>query len=207
MPRPRTYDSAQLLETAMEAFWAKGYERTSIDDLVRHTGVNRASLYCAYPDKRALFVAGIRHYLETVTEDNIRRLRSGRPAARAVRQFFTTLIEAPAQRARKGCLLTNSAVEFGVSDEEVRRLIRAALRRVEQALRERLEEARAEGDLAGDVEPRALARLLVTLLQGVRVMLKSGVERAIVRDALLTALKPLGTSRRIREDSGHRGKG
>ena len=195
MPRPRTYDSAQLLESAMEAFWAHGYERTSVDDLVRRTGVNRASLYAAYPDKRSLFLAGIRHYLDTVTEDNIWRLRSDEPAGRAVRRFFLGLTAMPEARARKGCLLTNSAVEFGVSDDEVQRLIRAAFRRVEQVLRERLEEAQAAGELAPGTEPRALARLLVTLLQGVRVMLRNGVERAVVRDALTTALAPIRESR------------
>ncbi len=175
----------------METFWSQGYDRTSIEDLVGRTGVNRASLYGAYPDKRALFIAGIRRYLDLVVEGNIRRLLGVEPAGEAVRQFFLKLVEAPIERIRSGCLLTNSAVEVGLEDKEIAALIRGAFRRVEQAICERLVEAQKANHLVEGVQPRALARLLITVLQGVRVMSRVGVDRATMRDAVTSALSAI----------------
>lgn len=179
----------------MQAFWVRGYDGTSIEDLVGRTGVNRASLYGAYSDKRALFVAGIRRYLDRVVEDNIRRLREVEPAGEAVRQFFLALVEAPAERMRRGCLLTNSAVELGAQDAEVAALVRGAFRRVEQALCDRLTEAQSVNHLAEGVQPKVLARLLIAVLQGIRVMARVGVDRETMRNAVAGALVHIRTSR------------
>jgi TetR/AcrR family transcriptional regulator, transcriptional repressor for nem operon len=194
LPRPRSYDETELLQRAMEAFWAQGCARTSIDDLVGRTGINRASLYAAYPDKRTLFLAGIRRYLDLVVETNVRRLIEVEPAAEAVRQFFLNLVEAPVDRIRRGCLLTNSAVEFGLEDAELAALVRKAFRRVERVLYERLVEAQKANQLAEGVQPKVLARLLITVLQGIRVMARVGVDRQIMRDAVAGALAGIRTT-------------
>jgi len=191
LPRPKVYDEMALLDCAMETFWIRGYDRTSIQELVGQTGVNRASLYGAYSDKRTLFIAGIRRYLDLVVEDNVRRLHAAEPAGEAVRQFFLKLVEAPAERMRRGCLLTNSAVEIGLEDEEVAALIRGAFDRVEQAICDRLTEAQRANQLAEGVKPRALARHLVAVLQGIRVMARVGVDRNVMRQAVGSALFPI----------------
>src|SRR5258708_31949900 len=118
----------------MVSFWDQGYTSTIVHDLVGHTGFIRASLYVAYPDKRTLFLAGIRRYLDLMVETNVRRLIEVEPAAEAVRQFFLNLVETPIDRIRRGCLLTNSAVEFGLEDAELAAPIRKAFRRVERVL-------------------------------------------------------------------------
>lgn len=188
MPRAKAYDETALLDRAMEAFWARGFDRTSIEDLVGRTGVNRASLYAAYPDKRALFIAGLRRYLDLIVEGNVRRLTEVEPASEAVRRFFLQLVEAPIDRLRRGCLLTSSAIELGESDPEVASLIRGAFRRVEDAIFRRLVQAQRADQLAEDADPRTLARLLVTVLQGIRVMARVGVDREAMRQAVSGAL-------------------
>lgn len=185
------YDDVALLDQAMETFWARGRDRTSVEDLVRRTGVNRASLYCAYSGKRALFLAAIRRYLDLVVENNVRRLLEIDPAGDAVRQFFLKLVEAPAERIRMGCLLTNTAVEVGLGDREIAALIRRAFRRVEQAICARLVEAQKANHLVEGVQPKVLARLLITVLQGVRVMARVGVDRGTMRDAVTSALSAI----------------
>lgn len=195
MPRAKAYDEVVLLDRAMETFWSQGYGRTSIEDLVGRTGVNRASLYGVYPDKHALFVGGIRRYLDQVVENNIRHLLEVEPAGESVRQLFLKLVEAPIEQLRRGCLLTNSAVEFGMKDPEVAALVRKAYRRVERALSDRLVEAQAAGQLAKGVQPKALARLLLAVLQGVRVMARVGTDRAVMRDAVTNALTAIKTKR------------
>jgi TetR/AcrR family transcriptional repressor of nem operon len=184
------------------AFWARGFAATSVDDLVGRTGVNRASLYAAYPDKRRLFLASLRHYLETVTGAGLRRLAEGERASAAVRRFLRGIAaQRAASSTRPGCLLTNTAVELGDRDGEVVALVRGALRRVEGALRARLEEARAQGDLHPGADPRRLARQLLVLVQGIRVMSRLGGEEKVVRDAVESALAPLGRGPATGENS------
>lgn len=188
MPRPKAYNETKLLDQAMNAFWARGYDRTSIQDLVGCTGVNRASLYDAYPDKRTLFIAGVRRYLDLVVEDNVRRLYAVEPGGEAVRQFFLKFVEAPAERMRRGCLLTNSAVEIGLEDEEIAALIRGAFARFEQAICDRLTQAQRAHQLPEGADPRALARHLFAVLQGMRVMARVGVDQDLMRQVVNSAL-------------------
>lgn len=199
MPRSREFDEGALLEDAMETFWRQGFDRTSVENLVERTGVHRASLYSIYPDKRALFVAGIKRYLDVVVGDNLRRLNEYDSPGEAVRRFFLGLADAPIERLRRGCLLTNTATEIGLEDPEVAALIRSAFARMERALSERLAEARDLGQLAAGVQPRVLARLLMTVLQGIRVMSRVGVERKLLREAVngaLSAIRPAASARR-----------
>ena len=191
MPRSREYDHHELLNEATSAFWANGFARTTMDDIVKRTGVNRASLYAAYPDKRALFLAALQHYLETVTVKNLHHLERGANAGKSIRSFFLRLITEPAPTgySASGCLLTNTAVELGSAEEDVAVLVRQAFSRVEDALRRRLTEARAQGDLSSDVDPEKLAKHLLVLIQGVRVMSRLGVDKFFLKQAVESALQ------------------
>jgi TetR/AcrR family transcriptional regulator, transcriptional repressor for nem operon len=197
MGRPREYDEAALVSHAMHAFWSRGYRGMSIDELVSKTGVSRASLYNAYPDKRGLFIESLKRYLDEIVHDNVRRLYAVEPAGEAVRQFLLKLVEAPLARLRRGCLLTNTAVELGIKDKQAAALIRQAFERVEDALHQRLVEAKKAGNLAGNMQPRSYARQLMTVLQGIRVMARVGVERDILKDAVRAALSPLDSGRKL----------
>lgn len=193
MPRSREYDHHELLTEATSAFWANGFARTTMNDIVKRTGVNRASLYAAYPDKRALFLASLQHYLETVTSNNLHHLERGEKASESIRSFFLRLISEPAPEgySASGCLLTNTAVELGGAEEDVAALVRQAFSRVEEALRRRLTEARTQGDLSPDVEPEKLAKHLLVLIQGVRVMSRLGVEKRLLKQAVESALQQI----------------
>ena len=193
MPRAREYNHHELLTEAVSAFWANGFARTTMGDIVKRTGVNRASLYAAYPDKRALFLASLQHYLETVTLKNLHHLERGGKAGESIRGFFFRLISEPAPEGSSalGCLLTNTAVELGGAEEDVAVLVRQAFSRVEEALRRRLTEARTQGDLSQDVDPEQLAKHLLVLVQGVRVMSRLGVDRRFLKQAVEFALRPI----------------
>jgi TetR/AcrR family transcriptional regulator, transcriptional repressor for nem operon len=191
MPRSREYDHNKLLTEAMSAFWTNGFARTTMDDIVKRTGVNRASLYAAYPDKRELFLAALQHYLETVTSKNLHKLEHDTNAAESIRSFLRHLIKQPASAvySATGCLLTNTAIELGDSEEDVAVLVRKAFARVEDALRRRLTEARDQGDLSADADPEQLAKHLLVLIQGIRVMSRLGVEQRFLKQAVESALK------------------
>jgi TetR/AcrR family transcriptional repressor of nem operon len=193
MPRTREYDHHALLTEATSAFWANGYVRTTMNDIVKRTGVNRASLYAAYPDKRALFLAALQHYLETVTAKNLHQLERGANAGKSIRGFFFRLITElePAGYSASGCLLTNTAIELGGTEKDVAALIRKAFSRVQEVLCRRLIEARTLGDLSPDVDPEKFAKQLLVLIQGVRVMSRLGVDKRLLKQAVDSALRPL----------------
>ena len=198
MARPCAYDRDEMLRKATALFWERGFSNTSVDDIVQATGVNRSSLYTAFADKNALFLASLEHYFETVTRAKLERLAHGDSAATAIRRFLRDIAdERPAANApAHGCLLTNTAVELGAGQEKVAALVRKALARLEEALAARLEVARQQGDLAADTEPRQFARQLVAFVQGLRVMTRLGVESRVLRDAVRSTLAPLQQGKR-----------
>jgi TetR/AcrR family transcriptional repressor of nem operon len=193
MPRPCAYDRDDLLRCATALFWERGFAGTSIDDVVRATGVSRSSLYAAFPDKSALFLATLEHYLDTVTRAKLERLAQGGRAALAIKGFLLDIAdERPSANVpAHGCLLTNTAVEIGAGEAQIAELVRKAFARLERALAARLCEARQQGDLSADTDPKQFARQLVTLVQGLRVMTRLGMEPRVARDAARSALAPL----------------
>jgi len=193
MARPCAYDRDDLLRCATALFWERGFAGTSVDDVVRATGVSRSSLYAAFPDKSALFLAALEHYLDTVTSAKLERLAQGGSAALAIQRFLLDIAnERPSANApAHGCLLTNTAVEIGTSEETIAELVRKALARLERALSARLEEAHQQGDLGADTDLKQFARQLVALIQGLRVMTRLGMEPRVARDAVRSALAPL----------------
>jgi TetR/AcrR family transcriptional repressor of nem operon len=193
MARPCTYDRDDLLRCATALFWKRGFAGTSVDDVVRATGVSRSSLYAAFPDKSALFLAALEHYLDTVTRTNLERLAQGGKAALAIQRFLLGIADErlSANAPAHGCLLTNTAVEIGASEETIAELARKAFTRLERALTARLDEARQQGDLSADTDPKQFARQLVALIQGLRVITRLGMEPRMARDAVRSALAPL----------------
>ena len=182
MARPCAYDREELLRCAV-LFWRRGFSGTSVDDVVRATGVSRSSLYLAFPDKSALFLAALEHYLERVTRARLERLAQGDDAARAIRKFLLEIAEEPrdGNAPAHGCLLTNTAVELGTGDTRVAETVRKALARLERGLAARLEDARRQGVLSAGADPTQFARLLVALVQGLRVMSRLGTEPRLAR--------------------------
>ena len=107
MSRPCAYDRDEMLCRATALFWERGFSNTSVDDIVQATGVNRSSLYTAFADKNALFLASLEHYLETVTRAKLEGLARGESAATAIRRFLRDIAhERPTANApAHGCLL------------------------------------------------------------------------------------------------------
>ncbi len=189
----------------MSLFWARGFADVSIDEIVVAAGVSRSSLYASFPDKTAMFIAALEHYLATVTKANLERLQRGHNAARAIRHFFLQLANQrpkPENRAH-GCLLTNTAAELGCEHAAVADLVSKAFCRMEQTLALRLQEARQQGDLAMHIDIGRFARQLVALIQGLRVMSRLGVSDQVLRDAIQSALTPLGAGQNTKRRNKH----
>src|ERR1700742_2407337 len=121
MPRPRKFDEATALDAAIECFWRRGYEATSLRDLTASMGLTAPSLYNAFGGKQELFSRALERYLDRTTRDRLRRLEQSLAPKAALRRFFDEIIERSIRdRQRKGCFLINSALEIAPHDAECR---------------------------------------------------------------------------------------
>jgi TetR/AcrR family transcriptional repressor of nem operon len=193
MGRPRSYVPADVLSAAVRAFRQHGYAGASLDVLSRATGLRRGSLYVAYRDKRALFLAALGEYTAATVGHVERTLAAAADPVAGVTEALRRVARVAVDgEGRHGCLLTNTAAELAGRDPEIQAVVAAAFGRLETAYAAALERARAAGRLAPDADPRTLARLCVAVVQGLRVLGKGGAseeELQEVVDGVLGALR------------------
>jgi TetR/AcrR family transcriptional repressor of nem operon len=190
--RRKEFDREEVLERAMQAFWCKGYEATSVQDLLDEMGIHRGSFYDTFGDKRSLFLAAIDRYNEAF----LSRLRAGLDVPGSAKQAIARTIEDLAERAaadaqRKGCLMTNSAVELAPHDGEAAARVEACLHEMESVFYKALQRAKRQGELNGRHNLRALARFMVSNYQGMRVVSKIHPDRSALRDIVKVAISAL----------------
>jgi TetR/AcrR family transcriptional repressor of nem operon len=183
--RTKEFDPDVALHAAMDLFWRKGYEATSMQDLVDHLGLGRGSIYATFGSKHELFLLALDRYAERFDGRTLDLLSRSGPALPAVREFVRVFLSEALTDSR-GCLVTNTAVECP-RDQPVARRVEFSWNGLETALASALTRARTQGELAADKDPRALARFLVTFVQGLRVVARVPDERRM-RDAVDQAL-------------------
>lgn len=187
--RPREFDPDLALDAAMRVFWERGYEATSMSDLVTATGLNRASLYAAFGDKEALFLSVLTRYGETFTARPISALAEFDDPFDAVSHFLSRTAEHLTDaRLPRGCLFANAIAEGGGSSDLIGRAVADGAARLETALYEVLRAGQSRGRLARDADARALARFYAGVAQGMALIAKVSADPSFVRDIATTAM-------------------
>lgn len=189
MARTKEFDPDAALQAALELFWERGYEATSVADLVAHLGVGRASLYATFGGKHELYLRALDRYGELTDPTLLTGLSQPGPVLPAVRALVERFAcEAGGEGGRRGCFVVNAAVELAPHDPAATRRVQASWDYLEAALTSALLRAQAQGELSEGKDPRALARCLLVLMQGLRVMGKAATEPERLRDAAAQAL-------------------
>jgi TetR/AcrR family transcriptional repressor of nem operon len=189
MARPREFDEVTALEAAIECFWQRGYEATSVRDLAVKMGLSAPSLYNAYGDKHALFVQALEHYLDHSTRARIKRLENSLQPKQAVRHFIEEIIARSVNdRERRGCFLINSALEVAPHDRKLGALIADRLGEIEAFFYRSIKAAQAEGEVPKERAAKDVARLLLGVLLGIRVLARTKPERALLEGVARPAL-------------------
>jgi AcrR family transcriptional regulator len=175
--RPREFDTEIALDRAMELFWRKGYEGTSLSDLTETLGITRPSLYAAFGNKETLFRTVLKRYEANVVTYRPAALNA--PTAKAVAQ---ELLEGAAnlfgdKSKPAGCLGVQGALACSDEADQIRRELIANRTAGEHAIRERLKRAKAEGDLPAESNPASLARYLSAVIYGMAVLAAGGASR------------------------------
>lgn len=188
MPREKAFDADQALARAMEAFWARGYEATSMRDLVDCMGVNRGSLYATFGDKRNLFLLALRRYDAMHRRHWLRNLAEERGPKDAILAVFQGAVDAVVNGgSRDGCLLVNTAVERSAHDEEIEGIIARSFKEIQTFFRDMLRKAQTAGEIPETVDCCERADALLALLLGLRVLVRSRPERGLLRSVFRQA--------------------
>ncbi|EME98077.1 TetR/AcrR family transcriptional regulator [Streptomyces mobaraensis NBRC 13819 = DSM 40847] len=172
MARTREFDTEAAVGRAMELFWTRGYEATSVRDLTRHLGIGQGSLYAAFGDKDGLYRAALEHYRSTFAAAALSGLEEGADARSAIRALLVERIRIAVEHGGRGCLLVNAVTERLPEDRPTRRVVRDVLAANQEALADLLRAAAERGEISARHDAYTLAGFLVTFLNGLLVSSK-----------------------------------
>jgi TetR/AcrR family transcriptional regulator, transcriptional repressor for nem operon len=181
MARPREFNETAVLNAAIQCFWNKGYDATSVRDLAQRMGITSASLYNTFGEKRSLYRAALDQYVGESFGDRMARLEGHLPPRLALGAFFEEIIERSlSDKQRKGCMLINSAVEVAPHDPEIGRVVADVLVQVEAFFRRCVDAGQRNGTIATMQSADDLARLLLGVLLGIRVLARTRPKRELL---------------------------
>jgi TetR/AcrR family transcriptional repressor of nem operon len=190
--RPREFDIDEAVADAIEVFRARGYHGTSVQDLTEGTGLARGSLYKAFRDKRSLFLAALDHYTAAALQRVGDTLAEPGSARAAIRETLMGYARRAAEgQGRQGCLITAAAMEMMPGDAEVGALITRMFRRMQDLFAAAVIRGQTAGEIPRDYDERAIARLLLCTVQGLRVLGKTGPSERELAELVDIAMRAL----------------
>ena len=200
--RPRKAEPEVALTAAMNAFWSRGYEATSMSDLTAATGLHKASLYQTFGDKHALFVSALKLYFDKTTAAQSDSHNGETNPLNVLRNSVTTTIEQFAEG--KGCLAVNSLIEVAPFDAEIDKILKQFRQRLDRKLMRLVDAAKATGQVLATVDSRDAVRLITVFMHGLSANMASGMSAAKARTLLheqLDLVLAIGKSAKS-QDSG-----
>ncbi|WP_313237939.1 TetR/AcrR family transcriptional regulator [Delftia acidovorans] len=193
--RPREFDRDQALERAMLAFWRRGYEGTSMADLVQALGIASARIYAAFGSKQDLFREAVQRY-EAGDGGFADRAMAQEPRVRdALARVLRDAVATYTDDAHPlGCMVVTAATNCAEENEAVAAWLAEHRRQRTQSLIDRLQRALDEGELRAGTDVQALGDFYATQLHGISVQARDGVPRERLLAAVQTALLLLETA-------------
>ena len=171
MPWEKTFNESDVIEQVMQVFWKKGYSATSISDLTEATGIKRGSLYNAFQSKDGLFIKSLLKYENEQRRAWMTQAEEQEDAKAAILDFFDDGVKSSLNDPeRKGCLLINTAVDFSIHNEEVKKVVTIGVKEATQFFERLIRRGQESGQIPAGIDPRSTAKALFALLIGIRVM-------------------------------------
>lgn len=190
--RPLEFDPDIALDAAMHQFWAKGYESTSMQDLLATMNLSKSSLYQAFGGKQQLFRQCMQRYADQFSQ----QLRDGLAKSASGRQFIEDFLDSvlddiSGESLPRGCLVMNTASEFAQGQPEIARDVAQSIERFRGVLRSAVERAQREGDIPTERDAQILANYLVSSMSGLKTQAKAGADAATLKGIISLVLKAL----------------
>ncbi|MBG9453706.1 TetR family transcriptional regulator [Lysinibacillus sphaericus] len=191
MGRSKEFDKEHVLHKAMLVFWEKGYDATSIPDLLEAMALSRSSLYETFTDKQTLYIEAIQQYKKF--NQNKRNLLVNAPSAKVgIRQYFDQHISSAFDDdLPKGCLITKASIGLDSPDEQLSKLIRDSFEELEQSFYELLSKGQQTGEIDAQKDIKALSHLLLNLNHSIKVVSKVKNNKKIIYDMMNTVIEML----------------
>jgi TetR/AcrR family transcriptional regulator, transcriptional repressor for nem operon len=197
MPRHKEFDPENCLDRVMHLFWEKGYQNTSMDDLVQRSGVQRYGLYETFGGKQELFQRSLDWYLSTIISQRLAMFEGNgsEPSLAAIEQFFEQFIDdLDDPSSSLGCLICNTAIEVASHNEIVISRVQQYLERLRRAFARALKRAKQNGEVAESTDLAQMTEFLVGSVLGLTTYARSPVPREDVKAyirGILVMLKQL----------------
>jgi TetR/AcrR family transcriptional repressor of nem operon len=192
MARQKEFDRDEVLHKAMEVFWARGYEGTSIQDLVKHMGINRQSIYDTFGDKHSLFLQALDCYREIQSQKVFEILDRPGSVKRNLRLLFQEVVDkALLEEGRRGCFVGNAISELAGRCKETAARTCNSVASAERTFQRALQRGKEQGELPAVRDTRAVARFLYSSLQGLLLLAKATRDRQLLNDVVKVTLSVL----------------
>jgi TetR/AcrR family transcriptional repressor of nem operon len=194
MARPREFEINDALEKAMEAFWAKGYDATSMVDLMKVMNLNKGSIYAAFGNKHALFTKALTQYTDT-TYARIKNIFSSTEAPNeAIKIFFDKMLveqSIPTDKVKTGTLMVNSIIELAPHDESAKIILNRQVKRLEAIFSKAIGKGQETGVFRNDTNAKDLAIEVSVFIFGIMSYRKTGCDIAKIQSITDNYLKSL----------------
>jgi TetR/AcrR family transcriptional repressor of nem operon len=192
MARPREFDIEKVLTTALDVFWAHGYDATSMSDLMEATGLAKGSLYKGYGDKKSLFMRALDSYLSSANAGLSEAAASSGSGREALEKIFSGVIGmSTCTGVRRGCFSVNSTIELAPHDADVRNRLRRNTRQKEKTIAAVVSRGIADGSLRKDLDPEVTASYVTSVMNGLQVRGKLGLTVQQANDTVAVAMAAL----------------
>jgi TetR/AcrR family transcriptional repressor of nem operon len=192
MARTKEFDREEALRRAMKTFWDKGYDATSIPDLMAAMAISRSSLYDTFTDKQALFMEALDCYLHFLGQRHAAIFRDAVSVKEGLRAYLGDVIDLALDTDYPGgCFFINTAIAINTADEQVRAAVTRGIDKVERGLAAFLEQGKLRGEIGEDRDTLALARFVLGLICGLNVVARVRKDRKTLEDMISIALEEI----------------
>ncbi len=192
MARPREFDPNDVLKTAVDVFWEKGYHNGSVDEVVKRSGVAKYGIYGTFGTKRELFLKALAQFAADRQQDIQRPIRKPDASLPEILAFFK---DAPKlmtpEKDPHGCLICNTGIELGLRDPEIRDFVMEFFRDTAEVLSRCLTRAVDKGEIEAPNDIPKLATYLATEFRTALMLAASGYSRRDIRRHLSVAIQVL----------------
>ncbi len=190
--RPLEFDPEKAIDAAVEVFWRKGYEATSMTDLLEAMNLSKSSLYQTFGSKQQLFKRCLSRYVDRLSAEMAQELEEAGSGRSFIEDTFVSIANTAQQpEGAKGCLVGNSANEFGQKEPTLTAPVSDGLNRFARGFMDAIVRGQAEGSISADADPHALGNYLVGTMNGLRMMIKAGADRRSAKGMVTLILKAL----------------
>ena len=189
MARVKAFDEERAIDKAVDCFWSRGYEATSVRHLGEAMEIGGASLYNAFGDKRTLFVKCLERYANRSSRERMARIEEKHAPKEAIRTFLAEIIDRSLKDPDcKGCLLVNSALDVAPHDAAIGKAVSGYLDEIRDFFRRNIEAARRAGTVPKAIDAEGVSGHLLGVLMGIRALTRVKPDRKLLESVARPAL-------------------